>query len=146
MIDFTAHVLLHILFLITAVRIISKSVACDDPRAQRQPGKKCEDAPNSITVSGVEHSPKKLGLNIVVVSREIGHVIATDTFDFSKKTDESKRFSEFVGAMPRNAVVIGSVKGDIGSNFEEKAKQTLVGFLHYSLCYRDADFMYDGFW
>ena len=75
----------------------------------------------------MEHSPKKLGLNIVVVSREIGHVIASDTFDFSKKTDESKRFSEFVGAMPRNAVVIGSVKGDIGSNFEEKAKQTLVG-------------------
>lgn len=129
--DFTAHSLLYITFLIVAVRIVSKSVACDDPKPQRQPGKNCDDAPNSITVGGVEHSPKKRGLNIVVVSRELGHVIATDTFNFSRKTDESKRFSEFVGAMPRNAVVIGSVKGDIGANFGEKAKETLVGFFAF---------------
>lgn len=112
------------------IKIIVKSFGCDDAGPPEQPIKSCDDSPSSVTINGIEHSLMKYGMNIVVLSRELGHVYAKRNFDFSNDENAVKRFGSFIDSMPTNAIVIGSVKGDASRNFNENGLAILASTFH----------------
>ena len=65
-------------------------------------------------------------MNIVVISRELGHVYAKRNFDFSNDDKALKSFESFLTLMPTNAIVLGSVKGDASQNFGAKGAEILA--------------------
>ena len=108
------------------VNIKISSLGCDDPGPHRPKQEVCHDVLNTIAINGINHSPKKFGLNIVFMSRELGHVFATEAFDFSKDKKEESRFASFVYSSPPNTIVLGSVKGDASKNFGVMGLEVLV--------------------
>ncbi|XP_065051583.1 uncharacterized protein LOC135681185 isoform X2 [Rhopilema esculentum] len=111
------------------VNIKISSLGCDDPGPHRPKQEVCHDVLNTIAINGINHSPQKVGLNIVFMSRELGHVFATEAFDFSKDKKEESRFASFVYSSPPNTIVLGSVKGDASKNFGVMGLEVLQSVL-----------------
>lgn len=80
----------------------------------------------SAIVNGIEYSPNKLGINLIVVDPMTLTVVETEAFHTGHDTSASSKLTQFIKTLPVMSLVFAVVRGEANFFLTDEAKSALA--------------------